>query len=998
MKKRKIINIRPKTAALALTLTTILGGLGLINAHAEEATPTKPTDFEEPKYAHGLIIEGEKQVTNLVNGLEYEIEDVEEASKKEVINVYGGGFIPRTIITEDENEVKEGEHTHKLGEWVAVNDVFEESYCPEDGTLVGRRNHLYHATKIEYKSNEDGTEEKVTIGKCLTCGHEITLTRTKLCDYNKVIYDENNEYEICDHCDFVHPRGKHNLDNGVRKGNEIVYTCQNEGCDYTRVREYKPGYNHGGGSSSGGGSSRPTNPDKPVHTHYLGEWVSLNDDLEASYCPEDGALVETRAHKYTANTNIVSNHDGTHTTTTTYTCSNCNHVKSESKTETKTCDYSKITYDDTYEYGNCECGDKHTIGTHKLDKGTINDTNTYITYSCTNPGCGYTKTEKYTKPGHIHDYGETKNSYSATDNTHHTHTVYQECTAGDDTKIISKTTEGCIFGLTNTSVVDGKTIETYTCKNNCGNSYTKEKTETTTHTHKYGEWQDNGNNEVQYCIEPGCTNPVDKKFKPHAWGEWNTDHTKRECTTCTATETHVHTFGANTTKLEKNGSTNHDVVTIKTCTDNTCNYSEEVSRTTENCSFTKTIAETDTTITKECACGNTYVENKTTTHTHNYGVWTDNGQNEIRHCIDTNCTVPGGASETRDHTWGEWNSDHTKRNCTTCTATETHTHDFKSKNTNTPNTSGENGTHIHIVTNECACGQTVEVSREVENCVFTKGEETTNEVTGEITTTYSCVCGNSYQETKTPTTHTHSGGNLQERKGTGDTCYITYKICDTCHQEYELSNHGHDKVLNGDGDYECTKCGKVFNGPVQSIASTNALGIDDETKKLLEKSDEEAKLLQEKSDAETNNLLADSDAEALALKQKSDEETRRLLEESEAETKRLLEESAKETATLLGTDNDAPDITEEETEDLTNKEIDAIIEETDNAIKEITDNADARLAEAMASNNATDEVIDTIIEETDKAIADISEYADAKLAALIANRKTVLVRARRSYR
>jgi len=64
------------------------------------------------------------------------------------------------------------------------------------------------------------------------------------------------------------------------------------------------------------------------HTHSNGEWVSIDDEIEGSYCTNDGELVLTRAHQYeSTNRKVSSNGNGTHTILSVDTCVNCNHTK-----------------------------------------------------------------------------------------------------------------------------------------------------------------------------------------------------------------------------------------------------------------------------------------------------------------------------------------------------------------------------------------------------------------------------------------------------------------------------------------------------------------------------------------------------------------------------------------------------------------------------------------------------------------------------------------------
>jgi len=798
-------------------------------------------------------------------------------------------------------------HKHTLGEWVSLNDDFEASYCPEDNTLVGTRLHNYRVTGFDKISNNDGTHNEVIINTCINCNHEkIVTTRTVDCGYGNLEWDNVYEYENCLDCGYKHIIGRHKLDNGTidYKNKTITYSCEHPGCGYMLENEYKPSKPSNSRPSSSGNSGNHGGSDYS-HTHYLGEWVSLNDDLEANYCPRDGVLVETRAHKYGALTSTTnSNNDGTHTTVNKETCINCNHIKTTTKIDS--CNYV-FNWDDSNEYNECSvCGDIKIIGSHNLDNGTIDVTNNTITYSCQNSGCGFTRTESYTKPEN--------------------------------------------------------------------------------HDHDFGPWTNNGNNEVRYCINPGCSDPVAKEFKSHIWDNWNENHTERNCKTCDAVEKHGHTFGSDSTDFIPNGTSMHDIVISRTCTDSTCNHTEEVSRNTVGCSFTITISETDTTITKGCVCGNTFIENKNIEHKHNFGAWTNNGSNEIRHCTDPNCPVPGGAAETQDHSWSAWNENHTERTCS-CGAVDTHSHSFKTIITDT--SSGDR-THTHVVTEKCSdCGKENEISRGEVGCNFTKGSEVTDSTTGITTITYSCTCGNSYTETKGPVAHTHVGGTLQERAGSGDVCYETYKVCTECGKEYDISSHGHNKKDAGFGIQVCRKCNKTF-APTNDLPAQSPVLIPEEvvlpgTDGVLTNENTGLDGTSVDTGQDVNNLPNTNveqnpgDLSDTGIEQNPDN-----LPDTGVEQNAGISQGENDT----GSNGDAGEdivVIEKLPENEVNNELDEIIAEQDAAIREAEANAEARLEGILASDASEAEknaAIDKVIEDTDRAIGEAIAQAETVLSNL----------------
>lgn len=409
----------------------------------------------------------------------------------------------------------------KNQQWVSVNDVFEERIGP-DGNITGRRNHDYKVIKIEEVTTKDGAVEEVKTAECQSCGHIMTLKKTiKEADHN-------------------HGTG---------------------------------GGSHGGGGSSSGGSGE----DRPVHTHYYGEWVSFNDELEASYCPEDGVLVGTRAHKYnTISTNITSNQNGTHTTTTTEKCTNCNHIKTTEATND--CNYVKTeTYkstDDKHHNHTIEevcnvCKDSKTILSETENCNfTLTNSKTEIngdvveTYTCTADGCGnsYTKTIPY-NPGHTHNWGSwtyldedheqrvclTDNSHKQTQGHSYGSTYgkedgeYQTCSSCKHEKKVGDHNWSWEYLDENT--------EKQVCKNNCG--ITSDKTQGHHYDYSNGVVNDEQNKITYTCTS--CGHSKEAAYSPvhntHTWGPW--DGNSRKCTGCDVVDTHTPSTGTCTGNKEE---------------------------------------------------------------------------------------------------------------------------------------------------------------------------------------------------------------------------------------------------------------------------------------------------------------------------------------------------------------------------------------------------------------------------------------------------------------
>jgi len=404
-KKKKILNVRKSLIAGALVLTTALAGLGIHNSSINKQTED-PTQSSEPSssqtiidnnHSHnpelpgGIIIDPE--VTDPVIEVPEVIEPIikEPVETEKPISTPGIGennngtqtSNPGTVITDPTTPTETDpiitipEHTHTLGEWVAINDIIEGSYCPDDGVLVKTRIHIYTITGKEVIPNNNGTHNIYITGECTNCGHSKTrIIENQDCNYENLTWDSVFEYETCEDCNYIYTVGKHAFDEGKIKGNQKLYSCENDGCEYTFSKPYNP--NHNNNNNNGGGS----NTDRPVHTHYYGEWISLNDELEANYCPEDGKLMGTRAHKYTQTDNkVISNNDGTHTIVKGETCANCNHKKTSTNSVS------------------CEFGPEVLVGNQYVSTCGI---------------CGYEKTRPYIPSEHTHNWSEWKVTKPAT--------------------------------------------------------------------------------------------------------------------------------------------------------------------------------------------------------------------------------------------------------------------------------------------------------------------------------------------------------------------------------------------------------------------------------------------------------------------------------------------------------------------------------------------------------------------------------------------------------
>lgn len=335
------------------------------------------------------------------------------------------------------------------------------------------------------------------------------------------------------------------------------------------------------------------------------------------------------------------------------------------------------------------------------------------------------------------------------------------------------------------------------------------------HIHVWGPWKDNGSNEIRTCLlnnshtqtrnhsygaytyDPNtgkdsatCSQcgHVDQRDHLHHWGEW-TDNGTNEIRRCnddsSHTETRNHSFGA----YVYDATTGKEVAT---CTQ--CGHKEYKNHVHTMGSFIynpSTGLEEST-----CSvCGH----KDTRAHTHTWGEWTDNGSNEIRYC-----TVDHNHSETRNHTMGTYAynsvSGKDEAHCSTCSHVDSkaHEHHYGADQT-------------EIVGSADVCYKTYHVCSDCSN------KEYTSTVTSHTMSGYSynsqsgleestcSKCG--YVATQAHTNH-HWVQKTEEVQGDGTVCYRTYNECSDCHTKVDIQDHNHgfgDWQDNGDNEIRyCT--------------------------------------------------------------------------------------------------------------------------------------------------------------------------------------------------
>lgn len=337
-------------------------------------------------------------------------------------------------------------------EWKPLNDVLEVGYN-ENGEIVAKRNHDYKIISEKTKSSKNNTHIQDITAECESCGNVWNIHRVSDCYFGK----------------------------GKEVGSKIVYTCMDKNCNNTKSIS-NPNYKKPTHSSSS----------RPSHSHYYGEWVYLDDELEANYCPSDNVLMGTRNHSYSSiNTKVQSNNDGTHNIDEFLKCDTCGNEKALSKK-------------------NIKCN---------FDAGVISGDKTKVTYTCYD--CGYQKVVDYS---HTHSEAPENLVYTfKSSNNNGTHSLVgtYNCTTCGDEITVSKD-ENCDYaflkyesvGYTNPynihNVVEACTI--------CGHEKKTEEACVKTGEKQYVRIYDN----IYEYYDCGlCHGYVDRDYhNTHNYGEW----------------------------------------------------------------------------------------------------------------------------------------------------------------------------------------------------------------------------------------------------------------------------------------------------------------------------------------------------------------------------------------------------------------------------------------------------------------------------------------------
>ena len=326
----------------------------------------------------------------------------------------------KVIAVEEEYRSYIGNHTCASSTPATCIKKAACGICGQD--YYGDHN-ISHHDAAAHTCTADGTIE---YWECSVCG--------------KYFSDDNGTTEITNIVDPNDPAPGHNWDTAY-ESNETHHwhNCTNANCPINENNQ-KGGYD--------------------VHTPGA-DWESDNDENHYHICSVCSGKADVTPHSYDSGaitTPATETTDGVKT----YTCSVCNHTKTETipkfgHTHSISEDYSK---DETGHWHACsDCDEKVDFEAHTEDSGTVTvqPTETSIgvmTYYCS--VCGYEmRTEEIPAitPEHTHSYGTEWNS----DSTSHWH----ECSCGEKTDTAQHISNGGVVTVQPTAYTTG--VRVYSC-------------------------------------------------------------------------------------------------------------------------------------------------------------------------------------------------------------------------------------------------------------------------------------------------------------------------------------------------------------------------------------------------------------------------------------------------------------------------------------------------------------------------------------------------------
>ncbi|MBE6158701.1 MAG: hypothetical protein E7159_02630 [Firmicutes bacterium] len=415
----------------------------------------------------------------------------------------------------DNKDDNKGWHIHIWGAWTD-NGSNEIRTCILDKTHTQTRDHKYGSPVYDATLNKD-------VYTCTQCGHkdqrehthhygatqeEVVGTAETCCKTYHVCSDCNHKEYIgtvshtygnfaynpqtgkdeatCSKCNHKNQREHtHHWEAWIDNGNNEIRRC-NDDNSHTETRNHSYGpyiYDPSTGKDVATCSNCGHKTSKN-HEHHYGQWQD-NGSNEKRVCSDDSSHIETRSHTmgeyaYNSSTGLEESH-----------CSTCSHVDTRAHSH----HYGSDTEEIVGEAGVCyktyhvcsDCSNKEytsTVTTHTMGGYTYNPSTGLEESTCSK--CGYVATQAHTN--------------------HHWE---------------SKTEE-----------VQGDGTVCYKTYNECSDCHTK--VDVQDHYHGFGDWQDNGDNEIRHCTH----NSAHTETQEHSWSVEVVGTTKTStCSSCGAVRT-----------------------------------------------------------------------------------------------------------------------------------------------------------------------------------------------------------------------------------------------------------------------------------------------------------------------------------------------------------------------------------------------------------------------------------------------------------------------------
>ncbi len=378
--------------------------------------------------------------------------------------------------------------------------------------------HNFKVTSKVCKSNEDGTHTFITNKKC-SCGEKITIKKKQDCEYGDWVSNgKEGEVASCIQCSYEQTR-----DHDVE-----MYTSylDNENGTHTQII-----------GNTCNTCDYTEEISKKVEPHNCGEYYNAFEKGEESKCDSGCGYTQTRGHKINTEKSYEAGEDHQHKVISTSTCETCDYTKEETSLE--------------------DC-------IHEIWKSN----GAYYEVSVC-PSCGDEMTRN-----HSFDYENSTTTYIAKNDGTHIERITYDCQTCDEKREFD-TIEDCVG--TWTSI--GEAGEKLTC-DHCEAEQTRDHDLAITTEYKDNHNGTHEKNEDQKCntcnyethssVNENCNY---SDFKNNGANE------KRTCGDCKHEDTRDHTMEHQTEHVDDQNGKTHTTIVKDVCA--TCDYEEEISKTTE---------------------------------------------------------------------------------------------------------------------------------------------------------------------------------------------------------------------------------------------------------------------------------------------------------------------------------------------------------------------------------------------------------------------------------